>query len=239
MSREHDPSSCAQWMELGRLAELGLLSATLVHEIKQPLFALKALLQVHQAKGETPESELVTTLLAQVRHMEAVLSAAGGLVQRPGDWDQPFALEQPVQAAFDALAPRARKLGVTYDLQLEPGLPMMRGNPVAMQQVLTNILQNGLDAACEVDQPRLVLRCTLDGEQACIELTDNGTGISEQQRARIFEPFFTTKPPGRGTGLGLSIAQKLVRMAEGSMEVASRPGSTTILLRYPTQRKTS
>jgi len=225
-------------MELGRLAELGLLSATLVHELKQPLFAIKSLLQVHQPDpGDAAAVKLQRTLMEQVLHMEAVLRAAGGLVQRPGDWDQPFAVEAPLRAAFEALAPRARKEGVLYELQLEPALPVMRGNPVAMQQVLTNLIQNALDAVSEVPTPRLELSARALDQGVRITLADNGVGITPDQQAHIFEPFFTTKPPGCGTGLGLSIARKLVQMAQGSMEVSSGDGRTCISVHYPLQRQ--
>ena len=233
-----EQASSTRWMELGRLAELGLLSATLVHELKQPLFAIKSLLQVHQPDPDDLDAvSLQRILMEQVLHMEAVLSAAGGLVQRPGDWDQPFSLEQPVRAAFDALAHRARKQGVDYELQLADVPPVMRGNPVAMQQVLTNLIHNGLDAVTDVDEPRVVLRAAAADGGVLITLIDNGVGITEEQQARIFEPFFTTKPPGRGTGLGLSIARKLVQMAQGAMEVCCSAGETTIQLRYPLERQ--
>lgn len=231
--------SSEHWMELGRLAELGLLSATLVHELKQPLFAIKSLLQVHQPDPEDAKAVgLQRTLMEQVLHMEAVLQAAGGLVQRPGDWDQPFCVEQPVRSAFDALAPRARKQGVRYELELPELLPLMRGNPVAMQQVLTNLIHNGLDAVAESPSPRVVLSARSHDDRVVLTLCDNGSGISAEQQARIFELFFTTKPPGQGTGLGLSIARKLVQMAEGVMEVSSGGGETCISLSYPLQRTT-
>jgi two-component system C4-dicarboxylate transport sensor histidine kinase DctB len=234
----NDKIPCAsQWMELGRLAELGLLSSTLVHELKQPIFAIKSMLQVYSPSPDDLDAvRLQRVLMEQVLQMEAVLRAAGGLVQRPGDWDQPFAIEQPLRAAFEAVAPRARKRGVSYQLQLEPGLPVMRGNPVALQQVLANLLQNGLDAVAEVEDPRLLLEATRDGDEVLIALHDNGVGISTEQQAHIFEPFFTTKPPGHGTGLGLSIARKLVQMAQGSMMVRSQRGRTSILVRYPVRR---
>ena len=237
-SNNSQHGSSAQWMELGRLAELGLLSATLVHELKQPLFAIKSLLQVHSPDPDDAAAvRLQRTLMEQVLHMEAVLRAAGGLVQRPGDWDQPFSIEQPLRAAYEALAPRARKQGVDYELSIGPALPMMRGNPVAMQQVLTNLIQNALDAVLDAHEPKLVLRAASEPEGVLVSLTDNGVGISTKQQSQIFEPFFTTKPPGCGTGLGLSIARKLVQMAQGSLEVHSGDGRTTISVHYPLQRQ--
>lgn len=240
MSKSERPEGTRDhWMELGRLAELGLLSGTLVHELRQPLFAIKSLLQVHRpVPGDEAGARLQRTLMEQVLHMEAVLAAAGGLVQRPGDWEQPFAPEQPLRAAFEALAPKARKQGVAYEIRIQPGLPIMRGNPVAMQQVLTNLIHNGLDAVCETCAPRVELAAVATEAGVEITLRDNGVGITEEQRARIFEPFFTTKPPGRGTGLGLSIALELVQLAEGAMEVASGDGQTCITVRYPLVRRT-
>ena len=239
MSSDGSPTdSTATWMEVGRLAELGLLSATLVHELKQPLFAIKSLLQLHRPDpSDSKAVDLHRLLMEQALQMEQVLRAVGGLVQRPGDWDQPFAVEQPVRATYEALYPRARKLGVDFQLRIGPDLPILRGNPVAMQQVLTNLVQNGLDAVGEVSDPSLILGVSCSTTGATVVLIDNGVGISEKQRGRIFEPFFTTKPPGRGTGLGLSIARKLVQRAEGSMEILSGNGGTEIRVHYPLVRR--
>ncbi len=223
-----------RWMEIGRLAELGLLSATMVHELKQPLFAIKSLLQVNPPDPDDQKAvQLHRILMEQVMQIEGILRAAGGLVQRPGDWEQPFAVHGPVQGACEALAVRARKQGVQLDCSLVPGLPVIRGNPVAMQQVLTNLLANALDAVSEVKEPMLSLVAEPGDDGVVMVISDNGPGIALEQQQRIFEPFFTTKPPGCGTGLGLSIARKLVEMAHGHIEVRSDDGLTEIRVFYP------
>lgn len=231
------PSPCPsaeQWMDLGRLAEFGLLAATLVHELRQPLFAMKAILQIQQ--GELSGArELAMSKLAmeQVLQLEAILESAGGLTQRPGTWDQPFHIGETLRSVHAALAPRVRKLGVRFDLEVAEPLPVLRGNPVALRQVLSNLVQNGVDAVGGRPDARVVLSARSAPEEVTITLADNGVGIGPEQHAHIFEPFFTTKPPGKGTGLGLSISRNLVQMAGGRMEIASVPGATQVQVHLP------
>jgi signal transduction histidine kinase len=75
-----------------------------------------------------------------------------------------------------------------------------------------------------IDQPRLEIRTSAVGDELCIEVADNGTGIAPENLSRIAEPFFTTKPVGKGTGLGLSISFRLVERHGGRCEVQSTPG---------------
>jgi C4-dicarboxylate-specific signal transduction histidine kinase len=235
----HPGPSAEQWMELGRLAEFGLAAATLVHELRQPLFALKAILQIQQGERSGVRDLAMNKLaMEQVLQLEALLESAGGLAPRPGSWDQPFHVGETVRAVHAALAPRVRKLGVRFDLDVHDPLPVLRGNPVAMRQVISNLVQNGVDAVGGRPDPRVVLSARSAAEEVTITLADNGVGIGPEQRARIFEPFFTTKPPGKGTGLGLSIAQNLVQLAGGRVEIASVPGATQVEVHLPCARPT-
>ncbi|MBN1337089.1 MAG: GHKL domain-containing protein [Deltaproteobacteria bacterium] len=222
------------WMEVGRLAELGLLSATLVHELRQPLFAVKALLQLLQERALVPpDPATVATALEQVDRMERILSTQGGLVQHSGDWEVPFPVDQPICAALATLEARTARQGVACTLDLAPGLPVIHGNPQVLQQVVVNLLQNALDALEGQASGRI--RVTVDTVPASVRIRveNDGPTIPPADLPRVFDAWFTTKPPGRGTGLGLAIARRLVEGAGGRIEVSSRPGSTSFTLHYP------
>lgn len=224
------------WMETGRLAELGLLSSTLAHELKQPLFALKAILQISMAEAQGGHiSEHHRMMLDQVRHMEDILAAYGGLVQRPGVFRGPFDPNVPARAACETLGHRATQLKVHLRADLSPHLPMLLGSVIALQQILVNLVQNALDAASEKPGSGVVVRTRPlpDGVEFCVE--DDGPGIPEEDLTRVFEPFYTTKPPGRGTGLGLSIARELAWREGGSLEVTRRDPGTLARLFIPTR----
>ncbi len=232
-SKQKD-SRPADWMEAGRLAELGLLAASLVHELKQPLFAVKAILQLAEAEanGAGLHSRL-NILMEQVKNMEGIIHAYDGMAQRPRDSAETYHPITYIQTACSTLAHRAGRMGTTIELHVDPDLPVLNGSSLAFQQVLINLLQNALDATSNGSNPRIVLIArSVDGYLE-ISLNDNGSGVLPRDRERVFEPFFTTKPPGRGTGLGLAIARELVNKAGGSIEIASEGNGTQVLVRYP------
>ena len=212
-------------------------AAALVHELRQPLCAIKALLQVLPPGPEADGTRAVRGLLLdQVRQMEAILEAAGDLSRPPCAAEEPFLLEQALRAAHRAVEPRAVRAGVRFDLALPRDLPVLRGDPVSVQQIVVNLAQNALDALEGVEGARIELSAARHGDEAVFEVLDNGPGIPEHQRERIFEPFFTTKAPGRGTGLGLAIACALVRQAGGRIELHTGSGCTRFAVHYPIRR---
>ena len=128
---------------------------------------------------------------------------------------------------------------VKLTIELEPGVPPVRGDPALLSQVLINLAVNSRDAM--PTGGRLVVRTrTCDvvaltapeglepGPHVCIDVEDEGTGMSSEVMERVFEPFFTTKPRGKGTGLGLSTSYGIVRQSGGTMTVRSEPGMGTV-----------
>lgn len=129
--------------------------------------------------------------------------------------------------------------------EFSPDLPMISCERVNIQQVLFNIIMNGLYAILSATetklQPKITLRVYPDGKWMVVEIEDNGPGMDKQTAKRVFEPFYTTKPVNVGTGLGLSISYFIVKeQHEGSLEVRSTLGEGTVFsVRLPLQRKTT
>jgi signal transduction histidine kinase len=116
--------------------------------------------------------------------------------------------------------------------EFEADLPMVACEKPQIQQVVINLLRNACQAMTSdpdhVHPPRITLRLRRSGKRVCMEIEDNGPGMSEEVRKRVFEPFFTTKAVGVGTGLGLSVSYFIITENHaGSMGVASSPGSGT------------
>ncbi len=111
-------------------------------------------------------------------------------------------------------------------------LPQVVCNPQQINQVFMNLLVN---AAQAIEKRGVIrLRTFRDGDDACVEISDTGTGIPAENLNRIFEPFFTTKKVGQGTGLGLSISYRIVCKHGGNLTVQSEPGKgTTFTIRLP------
>jgi len=127
-----------------------------------------------------------------------------------------------------------------YQNQLKQGVEVIRNYdelppilcyPDELNQVWTNLIHNALQAMS--NRGTLTIEVMRLGEQAQINITDTGIGISPEIQSKIFDPFFTTKPPGEGSGLGLDIVKKIIAKHSGQIAVESEPGRTTFMVLLP------
>jgi CheY-like chemotaxis protein len=154
--------------------------------------------------------------------------------------DEPFVPMDVKQVIRDSLAitrPRWEekkvKGGVPLQLELELGpVPVVMGRPAELNEVITNLVLNAIDAMPRGGTLRLRTRLA-DHRHASITVSDTGVGMSEEVRRRVFDPFFTTKGE-EGTGLGLSVSHSIVERHGGDLRVDSRPGEgTTFTITLP------
>jgi signal transduction histidine kinase len=122
------------------------------------------------------------------------------------------------------LKAKAGQKSAAVEVELEAGLPRVRGFAGELNQIWGNLIDNALDAIPEGG--RVEVQAKRERERVVVRIVDNGPGIPAHIRERIFEPFFTTKAMGQGTGLGLDIVRRLVRHNDGTIEVESLPGRT-------------
>jgi signal transduction histidine kinase len=116
--------------------------------------------------------------------------------------------------------------------EYDPALPLVPAWPAELNQVWTNLLDNAAHATS--GRGRVVLRTRRDGDDAVVEVVDDGPGIPPEALPRIWDPFFTTKPAGEGSGLGLDSARRIVEgRHHGTIEVATGPDGTTFRVRLP------
>jgi signal transduction histidine kinase len=180
-----------------------------------------------------PRPEMLDSMRDQVARIEAIVRRLTGFAHPDAGRLEEANISEVVGSSLRVLALDHRLRRVQLEQHLDP----VRAQVVvrSLQQVLTNLVINALDAMSDVPQPRLELRVRREGDECLIEVRDNGHGIDAKMQERIFEPFFTTKPVGQGTGLGLSISRTLVREQGGELEVSSDPGSgTTFTIRLRT-----
>ena len=145
-------------------------------------------------------------------------------------WEE---LGQLVERSVSLMEPETRKHGVRIEKAIDDELPPLLLNGSDIQQVLVNILGNGI--AAMPDGGALHVRLSHKGRIARVEIHDRGIGIKEADLPRIFEPFFTTKDVGKGTGLGLSISYRIVSDHGGNISVSSVVGEgTTLVIELPT-----
>jgi PAS domain S-box-containing protein len=139
-------------------------------------------------------------------------------------------LKQLIEKTIDATWLEIGQQVKSFQINIPENLPKIYADPVAVEQILTNLLTNAANAADKEDS-RLQLDVTQGKtwkEHIIITLSDNGCGMDRETLSKIFTPFFTTKAPGQGMGLGLFISQDLAKDQGGRIEVQSEPGSGSV-----------
>jgi signal transduction histidine kinase len=144
---------------------------------------------------------------------------------------EPVDLVQSLGNTVAVLKSKARGKSAAVVVDVEPGLPPVRGFVGELNQIWANLIDNALDAIPQ--SGRVEVRANREQHRVAVRIVDNGAGIPAAIRDRIFDPFFTTKPVGLGTGLGLDIVRRLVRHNDGEIAVESQPGRTEFRVVLP------
>ncbi len=221
-----------------KLAALGTLAAGLAHELNNPIGIISSRIELMLIEAESRglPQEVRDDLAVLHRHAQRVAGIAQGLLSfaRQGPGGQgPVDLNHLVEETLFLVEKQIVKDGVTLTRRLASGLPPVRGDANALQQVVMNLLTNARDAL-DGSGEIIVETAALPERPGAVRLVvrDTGPGIPAEVLPRIFDPFFTTKPAG--TGLGLSISYGIVREHQGTVDVESRPGAgTTFTLTFP------
>ena len=144
---------------------------------------------------------------------------------------EPVDLGLSLANTVTVLRAKARQKSATVAIELEAGLPRVRGFAGELNQIWGNLIDNALDAVEEGGH--VEVKASREGERVVVRIVDDGPGIPAAIRERIFDPFFSTKPMGQGTGLGFDIVRRLVRHNDGVIEVDSKPGRTEFRVALP------
>ncbi len=150
-------------------------------------------------------------------------------------------IHEGINDTLTMMAYKLRDKHITVVKDFKPNLPLITAFGSELNQVWTNIIDNGIDAMSEAHgKGTLTIRTWADEEDVWVELKDDGPGIPEEIQSRIFEPFFTTKEVGKGTGLGLDIAHRIiVTRHRGEIKLISQPGETRFQIRLPREQPKS
>ncbi len=235
-------STQAQLIQSGKLVAVGELAAGVAHELNNPLSVVLTYSMLLQEKLELlPEEahDQVTKIGEQLDLMQSSAQRCKKIVDnlllfsRQNDSEMSeIDIEDLLARTFDLIGSQLKKQGVQVGLDIEPGLPSLHGNFSQLQQVVTNLSLNAMQAMASGGELSVTTR-SHDGECE-LSFADQGTGIPAEHLERIFEPFFTTKAIGEGTGLGLSIALGIVQAHGGRLTVDSVLGcGTTFRMSLP------
>ncbi len=212
-----------------RLSSLGRISATLAHEIRNPLTIIKgSALQLQEEKGISGETrEATADILHEVERLNQLVASVLDSA-RPAT----FELEEVdiQQLCRECLAGLDSDPALHIETSLDPDLVRAQVDPARLKQVLLNVLRNAQEAVPGGGTIRIETRRELD--EYLISVSDDGRGIAAQDLPHIFDPFFTRKPSG--TGLGLSVARNIVEGLGGRISVRSEHArGCEVELRHP------
>ena len=212
-----------------RLAALGEMAAEMAHQIKSPLGGIELYASLLKEKETVDAQRVAGEILAAVNRLYTTISHLLSFATEPAIACDlvPVALLVRDVKELSSSAFRSERWSLAIDL--EPELPPLWGDRGLLSQALLNLVTNAKEAMPDGGKVRLTVkrspRYTVNGRihrTLEISVSDDGVGITAENRERIFDPFFTTK--AAGTGLGLALTHKVVRAHHGSIEVVSEQG---------------
>jgi PAS domain S-box-containing protein len=227
-----------------RVAVVGELTASIAHEINQPLGAILSNADAAEMLLESSPAPLdeVRQILHDIRkddlRASEVIRRIRTLLRNRAMEVQPVDLNEVISEALALIGADARRRRVALGTELARDLPIVRGDKVHLQQVLLNLVFNGMEAMAGVPGERgLTVRTGVkENRFAEVAVSDTGPGILPERLGRLFDPFFSTKK--EGMGMGLSIARSLVEAHGGRIWAENHPGGgATFRFTLPTVRE--
>lgn len=228
-----------QLIESEKLASIGTLTSGLAHELNNPLGYIGGIahplkMDIEEIKSFIPEDrkgdfeEVIDEMNNLLGNLETGVKKASGIIKNlqnispDGDTNQiiPFDLSEILGTT--SLLLQKSNPSTTINQNIEPEA-IIQANPIEINQLFQNIIQNSIDAIPE-DTGTIDIELLKQNGNVNVLISDNGPGISEDVIGHIFEPFFTTKRPGKGTGLGLYISYSIIKKYSGDIKVSSSEG---------------
>ncbi len=212
------------------------LSASIAHEIRNPITAAKSLVQ--QMEEEPAARENVEYARVALEELSRVERSVSHLLRFARDEEMqvaPIRMADVVDSALETFRDRIARGGIEIDRRIDTE-GELQGDAEKLRRVVINLVGNAIDALDESDTPSphidVQLGENLAGTQVWLRIADNGPGIDEAVLQKMFSPFYTSK--ANGTGLGLAICKKLIDAHDGSIEVNSEAGrGAEFLLSFP------
>lgn len=227
-----------------RLASLGTMAAGFAHEINQPLNMIKMIVDgiiYWQRKGLTFEKDqIIKDLKAVSTHADRINLITKRIRIFAKNKHSPKLvrcnLNNAVEVALGIIGSQLYTHKIKLNKQLQKILPLIMGDKNLLEEIIINLIINAIHALNEIniEEKTIDIISYSENSNVILEITDNGTGISEKIKNKIFDPFFTTKTVGMGTGLGLFIVRSNVRLLNGQITYTNnKKGGATFILEFP------
>ncbi|CAN1537782.1 BaeS Signal transduction histidine kinase [Burkholderiaceae bacterium] len=237
--RQHEETSRIQQEKIqitSRLTTMGEMASSLAHELNQPLTAIAnySMGAVAMVKSGNANMETLLPALekaaAQAQRAGKIISRIRDFVKRSEPRRQAIQIQTVMDNAISLAEIHSRKRQVAISHKVPENLPDVFADPILIEQVLLNLLKNGLESMEHSAVETLVVAVTLHDNQIEVAVTDRGHGLSDPER--LFEPFFSTKT--EGLGMGLNICRTIIESHHGRLWAVSNPeGGTTFRFTLP------
>jgi len=214
-----------------KVAALGYLAAGIAHEIRNPLNSISLFAQLMRQNTADPEQvDYLGKIIKEIDRVDNIIHKLLGASQLTRTTTRNVLINQVVDAALEAFAPRIETGNITVSRRIQIVPPPIKADPAELEQIFTNLFLNALDEM--PDGGRLDIEIRLENGLVVVRVGDSGKGISEEVLPNIFEPFFTTK--SRGSGMGLPVVKRIARIYGGSIAVEkTTPEGTVFRVEFP------
>ena len=211
---------------ISRVTTMGELTASLAHEVNQPIAAAvtdasTCLRWLTRAEPDLAEArEAASRVVKDAARASEIIGRVRSLFRKGVSTREPLDVNEIIRGMADLLLREAARYSIAMRTDLSKDLPQIMGDRVQLQQVLMNLMINGIEAMKDVDRTRelIVKSRTVEDERLLVSISDTGVGLPPQQADQIFDPFFTTKDDG--TGMGLRISRSIVESHGGRLWAA-------------------
>jgi C4-dicarboxylate-specific signal transduction histidine kinase len=229
----------ADLAHVNRVTTMGELTASLAHEIKQPISAAitdadtclrwlgRDVPDLAEARGAA------SRLVKDVTRAAEIIGSISSLFKKSAPQREPVDVNELIREMIVLLRTEANRHSIVIHTELDPDLPAVLADRVQLQQVFMNLMLNGIDAMHEPgDENALTIRSHADQRELVISVSDTGVGLPPQEPDQMFNAFFTTKD--HGTGMGLPISRSIIESHGGRLCASNNPGrGATFQFRLP------
>lgn len=215
-------STQEELVRASKMAALGRMSAAIAHEVNQPISAIRtfaASSKLLLARGKTEEASSTLEDIGNVtEHLATITSDLKLFARSSNEPHSLVCLQDAMRRTLKLFETELSNDAIATAISIPDEDILVMGSSTRIEQVLTNLVRNALDAMAENNEDKkLDLSLQLEGNEAVVRLEDNGSGLSAEVAEHLFDPFFTTKPLGQGTGLGLAIAFGIIDEMGGKL----------------------
>ena len=221
-----------QLLQVEKLSSLGQLSAGIAHEINNPLFVIMGNLELAIERSEGRLKGFLQKALTNAERIKRIVMDLREFYAPSKNLLGDLDLNSVVRNCIPIVNLQTNAQTIRFEMELDPDLPLVKGDDNQVLQVFTNLLLNAVQAM--PDGGVATVRTKAADRFVVVEVSDTGVGIPPEHLDRVFDPFFTTKRDWTGTGLGLSVSHTIIENHQGSISVKSQVGhGSTFTVRLP------